>query len=311
MLAACSGEKEAEAPEQTAEEMRISAEKERLAGAKKALQDAGISGINVVMAGDRATISGSDVSKADQERASELVKNVLGINWVDDEFGPSEAELAAQRAEEERVRVAMAEAQAKKDAELTKTAKAKIEELGFINISVSVDNSVATVSGRSAGAIEDSDIITALGKIYGVRSVKSELTDIRGNVISDERRRQARDCADSIFAALDEDTIQFKSGSTKLTDASLTIVDNIAEAMNKCTGGLLAIYGHTDSSGAADANQRVSLARAEAVASALEERGVKRANIGTEGFGEARPIADNNTAGGRAANRRIEFKFSL
>jgi len=312
-LAACGGEEKSAdtTPAMSAEEMRIAAEKERLTNAEKVLEEAGLSSVSVTISGDRATLSGSELSEADQEKAKELVNNVLGINWIDDEFGPSEAELQAQREEEERMRAARAKAQAEKDEKLGEAANAAIEELGFEEIDVSVKNSVVTLSGRSAGAIEDGDIIAAMKKIRGVRSVESKLTDINGKVITDAQRKKARKCAENIFATLEEDTIQFNSGSSRLTDDSLTIIDNIAEAMNACPGGLLAIYGHTDSAGGASGNLRISQARADAVAAALAERGVNEANLGTQGFGESRPIADNSTAEGRATNRRIEFKFSL
>jgi len=59
------------------------------------------------------------------------------------------------------------------------------------------------------------------------------------------------------------------------------------------------------SCGAAASNQQVSTSRAEAVASFLATLGVR--NVETAGFGSAMPVADNNTADGRAANRRVEI----
>ena len=63
--------------------------------------------------------------------------------------------------------------------------------------------------------------------------------------------------------------------------------------------------GFADNKGAAASNQHVSISRAEAVASFLATLGVR--NVETAGFGSAMPVADNNTADGRAANRRVEI----
>jgi outer membrane protein OmpA-like peptidoglycan-associated protein len=65
------------------------------------------------------------------------------------------------------------------------------------------------------------------------------------------------------------------------------------------------VEGHTDNVGPADANQRLSLRRAEAVAREFVSHGMPRANITVVGFGMTRPVADNKTEAGRAQNRRV------
>jgi outer membrane protein OmpA-like peptidoglycan-associated protein len=65
------------------------------------------------------------------------------------------------------------------------------------------------------------------------------------------------------------------------------------------------IGGYTDNSGNPDANKQLSQARAEAVCDALEAHGVDRSRVQAEGYGDQHPIADNNTAEGRAKNRRV------
>ena len=65
------------------------------------------------------------------------------------------------------------------------------------------------------------------------------------------------------------------------------------------------IEGHTDSRGDAAYNQALSEKRAKAAADRLVERGVDADRISSVGYGEAKPIADNDTAEGRQANRRI------
>ena len=64
---------------------------------------------------------------------------------------------------------------------------------------------------------------------------------------------------------------------------------------------------HSDNQGAADTNQKLTEARALAVAKALVGRGVDCKRLVPVGFGGTKPIADNGTPDGRAANRRTEF----
>jgi outer membrane protein OmpA-like peptidoglycan-associated protein len=68
--------------------------------------------------------------------------------------------------------------------------------------------------------------------------------------------------------------------------------------------------GHTDSTGSENLNQRLSEQRAEAVRAYLESQGVAATNLAARGFGKSMPIADNNTAKGRQANRRVELIVS-
>jgi OmpA-OmpF porin, OOP family len=66
--------------------------------------------------------------------------------------------------------------------------------------------------------------------------------------------------------------------------------------------------GHADAIGTDAYNQKLSVARAEAVKSYLVGKGVERNRVYTEGKGEKNPVADNKTAAGRAKNRRVEIE---
>jgi OOP family OmpA-OmpF porin len=66
--------------------------------------------------------------------------------------------------------------------------------------------------------------------------------------------------------------------------------------------------GHTDSVGADAYNQKLSVARSEAVKAYLVSKGVEKNRVYTEGKGEKQPVADNKTAEGRAKNRRVEIE---
>jgi outer membrane protein OmpA-like peptidoglycan-associated protein len=66
------------------------------------------------------------------------------------------------------------------------------------------------------------------------------------------------------------------------------------------------IEGHTDSSGSDAINQPLSERRARAVANEITSQGVDAARITSTGYGSSQPVADNTTAAGKAANRRVE-----
>jgi len=66
--------------------------------------------------------------------------------------------------------------------------------------------------------------------------------------------------------------------------------------------------GHTDSAGTDAYNQKLSVARSEAVKAYLVSKGIERNRVYTEGKGEKQPVADNKTSDGRAKNRRVEIE---
>lgn len=84
------------------------------------------------------------------------------------------------------------------------------------------------------------------------------------------------------------------------------MLDRAAQVLKRSMRPIL-IEGHTDNQGSLAYNRELSAARAEAVAQALIARGVPAERITTKGMGSLRPIASNDTAPGRALNRRVEI----
>jgi outer membrane protein OmpA-like peptidoglycan-associated protein len=104
--------------------------------------------------------------------------------------------------------------------------------------------------------------------------------------------------------------VLFDSGQATLKAGAATTVDRLAQFMRDYPERSVRIEGHTDAAGSDDANQGLSERRAQAVREALTERGLEATRIGAVGYGEARPIADNETAAGRQQNRRVEIVVS-
>lgn len=99
----------------------------------------------------------------------------------------------------------------------------------------------------------------------------------------------------------------FASGSAILKPAAFRQLDTVVEFAAKYKEANLAIVGYTDNRGSETANQALSAQRAEAVKAYLVNKGVDAGRITTSGKGSANPVGDNNTAAGRAQNRRVEI----
>jgi outer membrane protein OmpA-like peptidoglycan-associated protein len=104
-------------------------------------------------------------------------------------------------------------------------------------------------------------------------------------------------------------SIQFASGSAELTPASQKTVKEMAVLLGGYPDLVVRIEGHTDSQGIADDNLKLSQRRVDAVKDFLVKKyGLNTDHIQAVGYGQLRPIADNQTKAGRAKNRRVEFK---
>ena len=103
------------------------------------------------------------------------------------------------------------------------------------------------------------------------------------------------------------DNLNFETGSTKLTPDSIPTVNSLVAILKAYPVVVVRLEGHTDNTGDAVANKKLSLDRAVAVKEIMITGGIADARIGTDGYGEEKPIASNETDEGRAKNRRTEL----
>lgn len=106
------------------------------------------------------------------------------------------------------------------------------------------------------------------------------------------------------------DHLNFVTGSINLTPESVATVNDLAQVLKAYPNAQVQLVGHTDNTGAADANQALSQDRANAVAATLISQGVAADRISTAGYGQDRPVASNDTEEGRARNRRLELNVT-
>ena len=113
----------------------------------------------------------------------------------------------------------------------------------------------------------------------------------------------------------DELLLRMPSGITFATDQATvqpqfqTTLDQVASTLAEYPKTMIDVLGHTDSDGSEAYNQSLSERRAQAVANYLGRRGVDPIRMATMGYGETRPVASNETAAGKAQNRRVEIKI--
>lgn len=103
----------------------------------------------------------------------------------------------------------------------------------------------------------------------------------------------------------------FTVGSAALSDGARQVVAGWARVLEAYGLSLVEITGHTDATGSAQVNRRLSADRARAVAERLEALGVAPDRVIFEGRADSLPIADNSTVEGRRANRRVDMRIVI
>ena len=101
--------------------------------------------------------------------------------------------------------------------------------------------------------------------------------------------------------------IQFETGSSAIKAESYNELNDIMNSAVVAEGLKVGVYGHTDNTGSADQNQKLSEERAISVKNYLMSKGLTENRIESKGFGSSKPIADNKTSAGKAQNRRVQI----
>jgi outer membrane protein OmpA-like peptidoglycan-associated protein len=105
--------------------------------------------------------------------------------------------------------------------------------------------------------------------------------------------------------------VYFETNSATLQVISSVELDALVYYLKNTLNASILIEGHTDNTGSAAQNNLLSLQRATAIATYLQQKGIDRKRIQSKGLGATMPISDNNTAAGRAKNRRTSFTITL
>ncbi len=146
-------------------------------------------------------------------------------------------------------------------------------------------------------------IARAVATVPGVGGISWE----DGTVLSESSARVQNPlhCQEDVQALLRARSIRFEEGSSRIDAASAPLVAEVAEALRPCLGSIIAISGHTDTSGSPAGNMELSRERALAVQQALVNLGIPEDGLRARGVGSSMPVEGLDPAD--PANRRIEF----
>lgn len=141
----------------------------------------------------------------------------------------------------------------------------------------------------------------------GVADADDKCPDVKGKAeyggcpLSDEETKIIKDASANVF---------FETGSAVIKKSSYADLDRLVAILKKHPEVKATVEGHTDNTGNAEKNLKLSQARAKSVADYLVSHGEPADHISSAGFGITRPIATNDTPDGRAKNRRVAIVVS-
>jgi len=177
-----------------------------------------------------------------------------------------------------------------------------------------------TATGAAIGGVIGAGLGQAIGRdtkgtLIGA-GIGAALGGIAGNQIAAYMDRQEQELRSAmaesdavniqrtqdVLSATFKGDIFFDVNSSTLKPGAYSEIDRISNVLNNYPETTIRVEGHTDSTGPADYNQRLSEKRAETVKNALVQRAVDSRRINAVGFGESRPISSNN-----ATNRRVSI----
>jgi len=173
---------------------------------------------------------------------------------------------------------------------------------------------IGTSAGAGIGALIGGKAgNTAIGAIAG-----AAIGGVAGTLIGKKMDKQAQEIENSVAGAQVEQVgegilvkfdsgILFDTGKATLKPAAKENIAKLVETLNKEPGTEILVLGHTDNTGSLAVNEKLSLERADAVKAYAVSRGLASSRVETEGKNYSEPIASNDTAAGRAENRRVEI----
>jgi len=175
---------------------------------------------------------------------------------------------------------------------------------------------IGGVAGAIAGAIIHNNRGSGNAKRGAViGGVVGAATGAIVGAMMDKQERELRQIEGIDVARTDDDELRvtmrnevlFDFDSAALRSNSRDELREMADVFNRYNDTTIVVAGHTDSTGPASYNRRLSNRRANSVSGYLEDLGVRGSRLDAVGYGESRAKASNSTASGRQRNRRVEI----
>lgn len=262
---------------------------------------------NLLLLGHKAVRLAVEAEQLAKERSfqaalqAEREANAQQISSLQESINEAETEAERARLEAERRQLQLEMEQRAREQAL-ENARAAAERAAEAEARARRARDEAERAQREAERAQR-DLSQAQGEI---EATQKELTEAQ------RRMREAlstvveiRETTEGLILNLPD--ILFDFNKATLKPEAREIVSRLAGILLVSRGYQLRIEGHTDSIGSEEYNQKLSLRRAQSVRDYLEGAGLGDRIIGVRGFGESRPVADNDTPSGRQKNRRVEI----
>ncbi len=184
--------------------------------------------------------------------------------------------------------------------ELQNTVRAAMKDDQFRGITVSGSGRDIVLTGTVSLESARRAALQAASGQRGVGSVDDRLV-VSGGASEVQLR---------VRMILAQRNIAFEAGQSELADPSQPVLEDIRTALADAPAANIQVEGYTDDSGDEDKNRAISQKRAQAVVNWLADHGIPRGRMQAFGYGPERPLVSNDTAEGRARNRRIEITLT-
>ena len=286
-----------------------------------------------------ALLSEAEVAREKRKRGNEVMQparqaaqtaedaRIIALQRQEEEYATQQRALAAQRERDALDRAKAEEARAKaeeskrRQAELDAqtaaqaTAAAQRERLEIDRarqeaLKAQADAEAARAAAESARQTADAEAQAARQQLQQAQAVAAQ-SEQEKNALRDKLREQlsvileTRETARGLIVNLSD--VLFDTGSATLKPGAREKLARVAGILSSHPDLHIEIEGHTDNVGSDEYNQRLSEQRAASVQTYLLQQKIAPAAVGTEGFGESRPVASNDNAAGRQQNRRVEL----
>jgi len=286
-----------------------------------------------------ALLTEAEVAREKRKRGNEVMQparqaaqtaedaRIIALQRQEEEFVTKERALAAQRERDALDRARAEEARAKAeeskrqqaelDAQAAAQAKAaadrdrlEVERARQEALKAQSDAEAARVAAENARRAADTDAQAARQQLQQAQAAAAQ-SEQEKNALREKLREQlsvileTRETARGLIVNLSD--VLFDTGSATLKPGAREKLARVAGILSSHPDLHIEIEGHTDNVGSDDYNQGLSERRAGSVQSYLLQQRIAPASVGTEGFGESRPVATNDTAAGRQQNRRVEL----
>jgi outer membrane protein OmpA-like peptidoglycan-associated protein/uncharacterized protein YidB (DUF937 family) len=194
--------------------------------------------------------------------------------------------------------------------------RAALEAIKGANVDAIFQGDKINVGGAAMGDAARDKIIAALKSAVGASVTVGALTDQTAAAVAVANDRATTELASlqsgfgvkDLLFALNDSVVNFASDSAEVPESTAPFLKIAAADLKQLKAGhVLEVAGYTDNTGDAALNLALSQKRAEAVREALIKYGADADMLVAKGYGEADPLASNDTAEGRLKNRRIEY----